>query len=516
MRYYYDFVVVGSGIAGLFFALKVAPYGKVAVLTKTEPFESNTRYAQGGIAAAQLHPESIEKHVEDTLKAGAYLNDVDVVRMTVSESAQRIRDLIELGVHFDKTQFGEYELSQEGGHSEKRVFHVKDHTGETIQKQLLQKALLHPNIDIYADYFVLELITQHHLGVHVTRYMKDITCFGVYAFNQFTNQVDVFLSRVTMLASGGCGAIYEVTSNPLIATGDGVAMAYRAKAWVKHMEFIQFHPTALHVEGLRPSFLITEALRGEGAVLCTETEYDFVKKYHPAGSLAPRDVVARAIYKEMQQSGKPFVYLDCRHLGKELLLKKFPTIYRQCLIHGIDISKDLLPVTPAAHYQVGGVQVDINSCTTIRNLYASGECACTGLHGANRLASNSLLEAVVFSHRAAEHALGHFRHIQFVHDVPDWNTDGLAGQSDENRINSIRQQLQKMMMESAGIVRSKTNLQNALSTLHGMYTEIESMYDRSFINTSLCELRNMINTSYLILRQAIERENSIGLHYLEE
>lgn len=411
MRYKYDFLVVGSGIAGLSFALKVAKHGKVAILTKTEPQETATRYAQGGIAAVMYAPDSVEKHIADTMKAGCYLNNENIVRMTISESTDRIIDLIELGVGFDKTSTGSFDLTKEGGHTENRVFHVKDSTGEEIQRRLLQKAILHPNIHVYRDYFVLELITQHHLGEKVTRRRDDITCYGVYAFNQLTNEPEVFLSKVTLMATGGCGTVYEVTSNPLVATGDGVAMVYRAKGHVEHMEFIQFHPTSLYIPGVRPAFLITEALRGEGAVLCTENEFDFVQRYDSRGSLAPRDVVARAIDHELKISGMKNVFLDCRHLGRPLLEKRFPNIFSKCLSHGIDISKDLLPVVPAAHYQVGGIKVDEFGRTSISNLYASGECACTGLHGANRLASNSLLEAAVFSHRAYLDASQHFQQI---------------------------------------------------------------------------------------------------------
>lgn len=515
MRYSFDFLVVGSGIAGLSYALKVAEYGKVAVLTKSEPRETATRYAQGGIAGVMYAPDSYEKHIQDTLKAGCYLNDEEVVRFTIAESSERIQDLIKLGVGFDKNSAGNFDLTREGGHTENRVFHVKDSTGEEIQKRLLNKAILHPNIFVFQDYFALELITQHHLGQKVTRRTSDITCYGVYAFNQFTNEVDTFLSKITLMASGGCGTVYEVTSNPLISTGDGVAMVYRAKGLIENMEFIQFHPTSFYVQGLRPAFLITEALRGEGAVLSTDKEHDFMLRYDERGSLAPRDIVARAIDNELKKSSKNNVYLDCRSLGEKHLKERFPMIYQKCLSHGIDISKEMLPVAPAAHYQVGGIKVDKHSRTTIKNLYASGECSSTGLHGANRLASNSLLEAVVFSHRAFLDSVEAFKNNELNYAVPDWSEESVIYYDDNIAIEMYKLRLNSLMTNDVGIARSKFRLENALKELHEIYTETEKIYQLSKINTSLCELRNMINISYLIIKNAILREKSVGLHFIE-
>jgi len=515
MRNTYDFLVVGSGIAGLSFALNAAKHGRVAILTKSEPRETATRYAQGGIAAVMYAPDSIEKHIADTMKAGCYLNNEEIVRMTITESTDRIIDLIALGVGFDKTASGTFDLTKEGGHTENRVFHVKDSTGEEIQRRLLQKAILHPNIQVYRDYFVLELITQHHQGEKVTRRREDIKCFGVYAFNQFTNEVEVFLSKVTLMATGGCGTVYEVTSNPLIATGDGVAMVYRAKGIVEHMEFIQFHPTSMYIPGVRPAFLITEALRGEGAILSTESEHDFMLRYDSRGSLAPRDVVARAIDHELKLSGKKYVYLDCRHMGKALLQERFPNIFAKCFSHGIDISRDLLPVVPAAHYQVGGIKVDSYARTSIENLYASGECACSGLHGANRLASNSLLEAAVFSHRAYLDASVKVNSVELNHDVPDWNEESVVFYDDNAEIEKFKARLNHLMTNDVGIARSFERLEHALDELAVIYRETEKIYRVSKINTSLCELRNMINASYLIIKQAMLRSESIGLHYIE-
>ncbi len=514
MRYVYDFLVIGSGIAGLFYALKAASSGKVAILSKSDPYETATRYAQGGIAGVMYAPDSYEKHIADTLKAGCFINDKHIVNMTISESTDRIMDLVEMGVAFDKTLKGRFDLTKEGGHTEKRVFHIKDSTGEEIQRRLMQKALLHPAIDIYKDYYALELITEHHAGEKVSYSKKDITCYGVYAFNKYTAETDVFLSKITMIATGGCGAIYEVTSNPLIATGDGVAMVYRAKGEVEGMEFIQFHPTSLYIPEIRPSFLITEALRGEGAILSTENENNFILKYATEGSLAPRDIVARAIDTELKISGKKNVFLDCRHLDATILKERFPNIYTKCLSHGIDITKDLIPVAPAAHYQVGGIKVNENALTSINNLYASGECACTGLHGANRLASNSLLEAVVFSHRAFLDSSKKIKNIIINHSIPDWDESSVTYFDNNQVIQNYTQNLCNLMTNDVGIFRSKQKLEDVKSQLHVLYLETERIYKESKINTSLCELRNMINTAYIIVKHALNRTESIGLHYI--
>lgn len=515
MRHKFDFLVVGTGIAGLTYALKVAQHGRVGIITKSDFKETATRYAQGGIAGVMYAPDTIEKHVEDTMKAGCYLNDKEIVKLTITESTERILELIDLGVGFDKDISGNYDLTKEGGHSENRVFHVKDSTGEEIQRKLLLKAENHPNITLYKNYFALELITQHHLGIKVTKNSTDIVCYGIYAFSQFTNEVDVFLSKITMIATGGSGTVYQVTSNPLIATGDGVAMVYRAKGLTTHMEFMQFHPTSLYEENVRPAFLITEALRGEGAILHSHRTKDFVKQFDERGSLAPRDVVARAIDFELKETGNRFVYLDCTHMGKEFLTTRFPKIYNKCKEIGINIDKDYIPVTPAAHYQVGGIKVDEYARTIIKNLYSSGECAYTGLHGANRLASNSLLEALVFSHRAYIDSVKTFSHISLQHIVPDWNEDGVMYFDDNKTIQQYIQRLNYLMTNDIGIAREFPRMEKALKELKVLYNETEMIYKVSKINTSLCELRNMINVSYLIIKMALQRTESIGLHFVK-
>ena len=397
-----DFLVIGSGIAGLSFALKAAQHGKVLIVTKSNEDESNTKYAQGGVAVVVDESDSFEKHIEDTLIAGDGLCDEKIVEIVVKEGPQRIQEIVDYGINFDKTNTGVYDLAKEGGHSEHRVLHFKDITGYEIERILLKQIHENPNIEILTHYFCLELITQHHLGKHVDKSSEDINCYGIYAFNTELNDVEKILANVTLMASGGAGHVYANTTNPVIATGDGMAMVYRAKGKVRNMEFIQFHPTALYHPGEYPSFLISEAVRGFGAYVVNEDEKRFLFKYDSRGELATRDIVSHAIYREMNETQKKHVYLDCRHLDIEAFYKKFPAITAHCNELGLFPEKDLIPIVPAAHYQCGGIKVDQNGATTIPNLYAIGECARTGLHGKNRLASNSLLEALVFAHQASE------------------------------------------------------------------------------------------------------------------
>ena len=402
MVYKYDFLVIGSGIAGMSFALKVAHKGKVALICKAGLEEANTYFAQGGIASVtNLAVDNFEKHIEDTMIAGDWISDRQAVEKVVREAPEQIRQLIDWGVHFDKNENGEFDLHREGGHSEFRILHHKDNTGAEIQTSLIEAVKRHPNITVFKNHFAVEIITQHHLGIIVTRHTPGIKCFGAYVLNEDSGEVDTFLSKVTVMATGGCEAVYRNTTNPLVATGDGIAMAYRAKGAVKDMEFIQFHPTALYHPGDRPSFLITEAMRGYGAVLRNLAGEEFMQKYDPRLSLAPRDIVARAIDSEMKQRGEDHVYLDVTHKDPEETKRHFPNIYKHCLGIGIDITKDYIPVAPAAHYLCGGIKVDLDGQSSIRRLYALGECSCTGLHGGNRLASNSLIEAIVYADAAA-------------------------------------------------------------------------------------------------------------------
>ena len=370
-----DFLIIGSGIAGLSYALKVAAHGKVSMITKANADESNTKYAQGGIAAVMYSTDSYEKHIKDTLIAGDGICNEDVVRMVITESTERINELIAWGAKFDKTPDGEYDLAKEGGHSEHRILHHKDNTGFEIERALLNAVRNHPNIEILDHHFAIDILTQHHLGIEVNSRTPDIACYGAYVLDLKTNTIETILAKTTLMATGGAGHVYATTTNPTIATGDGVAMVYRAKGQVEGMEFYQFHPTALYNPGESPSFLISEAVRGFGGVLKTSDGKEFMHKYDERKSLAPRDIVARAIDNEMKIRGEDYVYLDCRHLERDSLLAHFPNIYQKCLSIGIDITKDYIPVVPAAHYMCGGIKVDKKGRSSISRLYAVGECS---------------------------------------------------------------------------------------------------------------------------------------------
>lgn len=513
MRKICDFLVIGSGIAGLSFALKVAEHGKVCIITKSKAEETATIYAQGGIAAVMYTPDTYEKHISDTLIAGDELNDENIVRITITESTERVNELIEWGTKFDKNKSGRFDLGKEGGHSEYRVLHHKDNTGFEIESVLLKKVKEHPNIEIFENFFTIDIITQHHLNEVVTRRKPDIECYGAYVLDGRNNEIHTFLAKVTMLATGGAGNVYATTTNPEVATGDGIAMVYRAKGMIEKMEFIQFHPTALFNPREKPSFLITEALRGAGAILKTIKGESFMHKYDNRLSLAPRDIVARAIDNEMKLSGSEHVYLDCLHLNKNDLIEHFPTIYAKCLSIGIDITRDMIPVVPAAHYTCGGIKADEFARTSIKNLYASGECASTGLHGANRLASNSLLESLVFSHRGALDAIQNTGNILIKHEIPDWNAEGTVLNEELILITQSLKDLQAIMSSYVGIVRSNMRLKRAIDRLRILYRETEDLYNKSILTVKICELRNMINVSYLIIKMATERKESRGLHF---
>lgn len=514
MTYEYDYLVIGGGIAGMSFALKVAKTSRVALICKTTLDEANTALAQGGVASVtNLAVDNFDKHIEDTMIAGDYLSDPEAVRKVVEEAPGQIRELIGWGVDFDRRDDGEFDLHREGGHSEFRILHHADNTGYEIQQSLIRRIRENPNIDIFEHHFAIEIITQHHLGKIVTRRTPDITCYGAYVLNEETSTVDTFLAKVTLMATGGVGAVYQTTTNPLVATGDGIAMVYRAKGTVKDMEFIQFHPTALYHPGDRPSFLITEAMRGYGAVLRNLKGEEFMHKYDPRLSLAPRDIVARAIDSEMKQNGDDHVYLDVTHKAPEETRRHFPNIYRKCLSLGIDITKDYIPVAPAAHYLCGGIKVDGNGESSIKRLYAVGECSCTGLHGGNRLASNSLIEAVVYADAAARHASQMIDHYAFRTDVPAWNDEGTRHPEEMVLITQSIKEVNQIMGTYVGIVRSDLRLDRAWNRLDILYEETEKLFKCSKASREICELRNIINVGYLIMRQAKERKESRGLHY---
>ena len=459
------------------------------------------------------NPDSYEKHIQDTITAGAGWCNKDIVRITISESTERIKELIDWGTNFDKTNTGKYDLAKEGGHSEYRVLHHKDNTGKEIIRALTEQAQYHPNIEILENHFAIDIITQHHLGKIVNKKISDITCYGSYVLNTKENRIDTILSKFTLMATGGCGNVYSTTTNPPVATGDGVAMVHRAKGKIENMEFIQFHPTALYNPNERPSFLITEALRGFGALLKTIDGKEFMQKYDKRKELAPRDIVARAVDNEMKISGDDFVYLDCRHFNKNELINHFPNIYAKCLSLGLDISKEMIPVVPAAHFSCGGIKTDEFGRSSINNLYAVGECACTGLHGANRLASNSLLEAVVFAHRASIDSISKINSTFSFKGIPDWNAEGTVLNEEMVLITQTLKELQFIMTNYVGIVRSDLRLKRALDRLEIIYRETEEIYAKSILTQKICELRNLINIAYIIIKMAMNRKESKGLHY---
>ena len=524
-RHQVDFLVIGSGAAGLSYALRVAEHGSVAVITKKASAESNTNWAQGGIAAVMNAAEigaaesddtdSFESHVEDTLIAGAGLCDEEAVRIVVEEGPQRVRELMEMGAAFTRQdgEGGALHLGREGGHSADRIVHAADTTGREVEQALLAQVRAHPDIELLEYHFAVDLITEHHLGQHVTRLRPDVTCFGAYVLNEESGAVETFLAKSTLLAAGGSGQVYLHTTNPSVATGDGVAMAYRAKARVANMEFVQFHPTSLfHPEA--DSFLISEAVRGEGALLFNQGGERFMPEYDERAELAPRDVVARAIDNQLKRRGEEHVWLDISHRPAADIKVYFPHIYETCLGFGIDMTKEPIPVVPAAHYQCGGVQTDHFGRTSIDGLFACGEVACTGLHGANRLASNSLLEALVFSRRATEPSAKYASAQRIHQQVPDWDASGTERPDEAILISHNRDELRRVMSDYVGIVRSRLRLERAFRRTHLLHEETEDFYRRSVISTELCELRNMITTGYLIIRSAQMRRESRGLHYM--
>mgnify|MGYP000491694204 CR=1 FL=1 len=509
----FDFLVIGSGIAGISFALKAAPYGKVALLCKTTLDESNTSYAQGGIAAVTYEPDSFGKHIEDTLIAGDGHCDLAAVEKVIYEAPAQIEELLRWGVDFDKNDDGLFDLHREGGHSEHRILHHKDNTGYEIQQSLIRQVKEHANIEVFENFFAIEILTQHHLGDIVTQHSPNIECYGAYVLNQQSNHIHTFLAKVTLLATGGIGSVYATTTNPAISTGDGIAMVHRARGAIQDMEFVQFHPTGLYQPGERPTYLITEAIRGYGAVLRCKDGREFMQKYDERGSLAPRDIVARAIDNEMKIRGHEFVYLDVTHKNAEETKEHFPNIYKKCLESGIDITKDMIPVSPIQHYLCGGIVVDLNGCTSIHNLYAAGECSRTGLHGANRLASNSLLEAIVYADAAVKDALKRIEKIDFNELIPAWNDEGTKLPEEMVLITQSFREVEQIMNSYVGIVRSNLRLKRAMNRLEILYRETEDLFERSVVSREICELRNVISVAYLIIKHALRRKESRGLHY---
>lgn len=513
-----DVLIIGAGVAGLSTAIKIAeerPDLNITVLTKTNKETSNTSWAQGGIATVwNFETDNYQKHIDDTIDAGDGLCDPEVVKLVIENGHLRVKELIEWGARFDKEENGNYNLGREGGHSENRILHYKDITGWEIQKTLNEKAKQFENIKIHEHYFAINIITQHHLGHTKTRLHNDIECYGAYVLNLENKEVESILAKTTVMCTGGAGQIYASTTNPTIATGDGIAMVYRAKGRLKNMEFVQFHPTSLYSsERENPAFLISEAVRGFGAELKTKSGQPFMHKYDKRLSLAPRDIVARAIDNEMKMSGDEYVNLDCTHLDKEGFLEHFPNIYAKCKSKGIDPFVNSIPVVPACHYICGGIDVDTWGQTSIGRLWSAGECTASGLHGANRLASNSLLEGLVYGHRSAQSILRIIDSLSIQKNIPSWDAEGTTEPNEMVLITQSWKELKDLMSYYVGIVRTDIRLKRALDRLHLLYEETEDLYTNSVLSPQLCELRNLITIAYLVSRGAKSRKESRGLHY---
>ncbi|XP_071702295.1 L-aspartate oxidase 2-a, chloroplastic [Rutidosis leptorrhynchoides] len=523
---YFDFAVIGSGVAGLRYALEVAKHGTVAVITKAEPHESNTNYAQGGVSAVLCASDSVESHMQDTIVAGAYLCDEETVRVVCTEGPERIRELIAMGASFDHGEDGNLHLAREGGHSHHRIVHAADMTGREIERALLKAIENDPNITVFKHHFAIDLLTSQD--------GYEMVCHGVDTMNTETRKVVRFISKVTLLASGGAGHIYPSTTNPPVATGDGIAMAHRAQAVISNMEFVQFHPTALADEGLpitpaktrENAFLITEAVRGDGGVLYNLNMERFMPMYDERAELAPRDVVARSIDDQLKKRNERYVLLDISHKAEDKILSHFPNIAAECLKYGLDITRDPIPVVPAAHYMCGGVRAGLQGETNVRGLYVAGEVACTGLHGANRLASNSLLEALVFARRAVNPSIEHMKGSHIDHSVSRWWDPPVVPMQlgstilDKiiRRTKQVRKELQSIMWEYVGIVRSTTRLMSAEQRIGELELEWEAYlfqqgWEPTMVGLEACEMRNLFCCAKLVVSSALARHESRGLHY---
>jgi len=507
-----DFLVIGSGIAGITFALEAAKFGTVAIVTKKDNAESNTNYAQGGIASVLSPEDSFENHINDTLNTGAGICNVEAVEIMVKEGPEYTKNLIDLGVNFTRSADNKLHLGREGGHSKNRIVHAKDLTGREVERVLLSAVEENPNITIYEHHISIDIITEHQLIGGFDYSLDNIHCWGAYVLDVESEEIIRFAAKVTLLSTGGSGRVYLHTSNPQIATGDGVAMAFRAGGRIANMEFMQFHPTTLYYAN-SDSFLISEAIRGAGAELLTSDQNEFMKNYDGRGSLAPRDIVARAIDSEMKKSGSSHLYLDVKKIGKEKIINEFPHIYAKCMEYKLDITRELIPVVPAAHYLCGGVKTDLWGRTSIHHLYASGEVACTGVHGANRLASNSLLEALVFSRRAVLQAIKEIEKTGDIPVAPEWNAEGTFNQEEWVLISHDKGEIQRLMSDYVGIVRSNIRLKRAERRIVLIAKEIEDFYKKTRVTEKLIELRNIATVAQLIIKSALKRKESRGLHY---
>lgn len=520
-----DFLVIGSGIAGLTYAIKASEFGTVNIVTKKKDSDSNTNYAQGGIASVLSPGDTLEEHIEDTMKAGVFLSNKKAVEVLVKNGPDRIHELVNWGTSFSvspESNEGEsFDLGREGGHSHNRIVHAMDLTGKIVEETLIDKVNEIDNITLFEDHTAVDLLTQHQLNLNKKCQEcsgnDDICCFGAYVIENKTRIVHTFNSKITMIASGGAGNVYLHTTNPSIATGDGIAMAYRAGALIGDMEFMQFHPTAFYEKTRHGrALLISEAVRGEGALLYNSRGERFMEGVHPLKELAPRDIVARAIDRELKRLGDEHVLLDISFKNADFIKKRFPYIYESCLERGIDMTKEPVPVVPAAHYLCGGIITDVNGCSSIKNLYVAGESACTGVHGANRLASNSLLEALVFSHMAFNHssmAISEGGNGFSMPEFPDWNKEGTFDPEEWVLIQHNIDEIQRLMWDYVGIVRTDLRLARALRRINFLEEEIRDYYRRSTISSKLIQLRNLVTIARLIVTGAMERKESRGLHY---
>ncbi|WP_407482221.1 L-aspartate oxidase [Elizabethkingia meningoseptica] len=515
-----DVLVIGSGISGLSYAIKIAetlPDAQITIVTKSDEDESNTKYAQGGLAVVtDFSKDNFEKHIEDTMRAGDGENKRDVVEMVVKEGPHRFRELVEWGTRFDKEKDGDFKLGREGGHTENRIVHHKDITGFEIERALLATINKLPNIEVLDHHYVIDLITQHHVpGKELNQ--DNIHCYGAYILDQKNKKIKKITAKITLVATGGAGHVYKNTTNPIIATGDGIAFVHRARGKVSNMQYYQFHPTAMYSKRSGMLFLISEAVRGDGAKLRTKDGQLFMQKYDEREELASRDIVARAIDNEMKISGDDYVGLDCRHMDQENFKEHFPNIYKKCMEEGIDPFQQLIPVVPACHYLMGGIDVDIDGQSSIKNLFAVGECTNSGLHGANRLASNSLLEGLVFGHQAAVKTVELLEKNEFnfndLKAVPEWNQEGMKILDEMVMVSYFRKQLQEMMSDLVGIVRSNARLQIAKKKQREIYEAVTALYNNSILSPQLSELRNLVNVSYLIIKHSIEMKENKGAFF---
>ncbi len=515
-----DVLVIGSGISGLSYAIKVSekmPEAKIIIVTKADEDESNTKYAQGGLAVVtDFDNDNFQKHIDDTMRAGDGENKRNVVEMVIKEGPARFQELVNWGTNFDMETGGDFKLGREGGHTENRIVHHKDITGAEIERALLETIKKSPNIEMLAHHYVVDLITQHHVpGKELNT--ENISCYGAYILDEKEKKIKKITAKITLVATGGAGHVYKNTTNPVIATGDGIAFVHRARGKVSNMQYYQFHPTALYSKRDGMLFLISEAVRGDGAKLRTKSGEKFMQKYDEREELASRDIVARAIDNELKISGDEYVGLDCREMDHEKFKEHFPNIYQKCLNEGIDPFKQLIPVVPACHYLMGGIETDMNGQSSIKNLFAVGECTNSGLHGANRLASNSLLEGVVFGHNAALQTVELLNINDFNFDdlkaVPEWNEEGMKMMDEMVLVSYLRRQLQEMMSDLVSIVRSNERLELARKKQREIFDAVTELYNYSIMSPQLSELRNLVNISYLIIKHSIAMKENKGAFF---